>query len=132
MASIFLLNGDGKIVTAVRADLPQGWVPPEGLTAVAEADLPPGTEWVPAPPPSVPESVELWQFHAAIGAAGLTATIKTALDSLPEPQQSIVKAQFERRPSIHRYNPLIVQFGAQLGLTSEQIDGIFITAAAMD
>lgn len=130
MASIFLLNGDGKIVTAVRSDLPLGWVPPEGLTAVAEADLPPGTEWVPTPPPAVPEFVELWQFHAAIGMAGLTATIAGAIDALDEPKRSLVKAQFERRPTIHRANPLIIEFGAGLGMTPVQIDQIFILAAS--
>jgi hypothetical protein len=35
---------DGKVVTFVRPDQPEGWRPPEGTVAVLETDLPPDWE----------------------------------------------------------------------------------------
>lgn len=42
----------GKVVTFVRADVPQGWQPPEGCTAVAASALPVGWQYEPAPDPT--------------------------------------------------------------------------------
>ena len=40
--AIAILNADGLVVTFVRDDVPEGWSPPEGCTAVPESELPAG------------------------------------------------------------------------------------------
>ena len=45
--AIAILNALGQVVTFVRDDLPEGWTPPEGYTAIPEAQLPAG--WVREP-----------------------------------------------------------------------------------
>jgi len=45
--AIAICNALGQVVTFVRDDVPDGWSPPEGCTAVPEAELPAG--WVREP-----------------------------------------------------------------------------------
>lgn len=44
---IAVINSDGLVVTIVRDDVPEGWTPPDGCTAVPEFDLPAGWKRVP-------------------------------------------------------------------------------------
>lgn len=44
--ALAILNADGLVVTFVRDDVPEGWVPPDGCTAVPEASLPAGWQMV--------------------------------------------------------------------------------------
>jgi len=45
--ALAILNALGQVVTFVRDDLPEGWTPPDGCTAIPEAELPAG--WVREP-----------------------------------------------------------------------------------
>lgn len=45
--AIAILNAIGQVITFVRDDVPEGWSPPSGCTAVTESELPAG--WVRAP-----------------------------------------------------------------------------------
>lgn len=45
--AIAVLNAAGLVVTFVRDDVPDGWTPPDGCTAIPEADLPAGWRRVP-------------------------------------------------------------------------------------
>ena len=47
MNSLAILNSLGQVVTFVRADVPEGWTPPEGFTAVPDDQLPAGWEYEP-------------------------------------------------------------------------------------
>ena len=40
--ALAIINALGQVVTFVRDDLPEGWTPPEGCTAIPEAELPAG------------------------------------------------------------------------------------------
>lgn len=40
--SLAILNAHGRVVTFVRDDVPECWSPPEGCTAMPEAELPAG------------------------------------------------------------------------------------------
>lgn len=44
--SIAILNSQGKVITFVRDDVPEGWRPPEGCTAIPENELAPDWERV--------------------------------------------------------------------------------------
>jgi hypothetical protein len=47
MNSIAILNSVGRVITFVRADVPNGWTPPDGCTAVPDDQLPDGWEYEP-------------------------------------------------------------------------------------
>jgi len=47
MQSIAILNTAGRVVTFIRPDVPAGWTPPEGCTAVPDDQLPAGWEMEP-------------------------------------------------------------------------------------
>jgi len=40
--SLAILNALGQVVTFVRCDVPEGWTPPEGCTAIPDDQLPEG------------------------------------------------------------------------------------------
>ena len=40
--ALAILNALGQVVTFVRDDVPEGWTPPDGCTAIPEAELPAG------------------------------------------------------------------------------------------
>lgn len=131
MSPICILNSLGQIVTKVRPDVPPGWQPPEGHTAVPEDQLPPGTQWVPQPPQPVPTEVPLWAFRAALAMAGLKTSAEALIAALPEPNKTVATQQYEYGNFIERQHPLINGLGAQLGLTSAQIDEIFRLGASL-
>jgi hypothetical protein len=47
MHSIAIVNTAGRVVTFVRPDVPEGWTPPDGCTAVPDDQLPEGWEMAP-------------------------------------------------------------------------------------
>lgn len=47
MNSLAVVNADGRVVTFVRPDVPEGWAPPNGCTAVPDDQLPPGWQYEP-------------------------------------------------------------------------------------
>jgi hypothetical protein len=65
------------------------------------------------------------QLRLALSAAGL----RTASEALVDAATPDVKDYWEYSVAYHRDHPLIVQFGAALGKTPEEIDAIFEAAA---
>ena len=45
--ALAVCNADGLVLTFVRDDVPDGWTPPEGCTAVPDDQLPEGWQMVP-------------------------------------------------------------------------------------
>ena len=54
------------------------------------------------------------------------SAIDSIIDSLPEPQQSIVRTMREYSLDFERYDPILVQFAGQLWLSDNDIDNLFI------
>ena len=66
------------------------------------------------------------QARQALILSGVSlATIDAAIDSLPEPQKSLAKVEWEYSVEVQRHNPLIAQMSVVLGLSSEQLDAIW-------
>lgn len=76
----------------------------------------------------VPQTISLWSFRTMLLLRGLIDQVQSLIDNLPEPEKSVANIQWEYGNYIDRNHPLINQLGTQLGLTSEQIDNIFIEA----
>lgn len=83
------------------------------------------------PAPVVPASVTMRQARLALLGAGKLADVQTAIDALPEPTKTAAMIEWEYSNEVQRHNGLVSSLGPALGLTSEQIDQLFIGAAAL-
>jgi len=78
----------------------------------------------------VPDEVPMWALKAALELVGISeAQILAVVNSLPEPRRTVVRHRLSAAHA-ERGHQLIQEFGAGLGLTSEQIDAVFRTAAS--
>ena len=124
-------DSDGLVETFVRLDVPSGWSPPEGFTAVHDDELPEGWQMIPSPVPPVPVSVtarqiRLWLITHNVSLASVDAAISGIADQM---QRDLVKAEWEYAPYVERTHPMLEVLGQALGLDSASIDAAFREAA---
>lgn len=77
----------------------------------------------------VPRAVTMRQARLALKDAGKLAAVDAAIDALPEPQRSEARIEWEYSTEVQRLNGFVAALGPALGLSSEQIDALFISAA---
>ena len=82
-------------------------------------------------PPLVPESVSMRQARLALLAAGLLDTVDAAIAAMEGAAGQAARIAWEYATEISRANPLFAALTAQLGLTAEHLDALFITAATL-
>ena len=79
-----------------------------------------------------PEEIPLWAFRSSLVLAGITeATVDAMLAELPQPARTVASIQWNYGNFIRRDHPLIDQLGGALGLTAEQINGVFRIAETL-
>jgi hypothetical protein len=78
--------------------------------------------------PAVPQQVTALQARRALRAAGLYEAVKTAVDAAADPD---VQDSWEYAAVWHRNAMWIAALGAQLNLSPEQIDALFVQAASL-
>ena len=78
----------------------------------------------------VPVVIDMAQARLQLLAAGLLDQIDLAIDTMPEPQRSAARIEWEYRTQVRRASALVASLGAALGLDAEQIDALFISAAS--
>ena len=81
--------------------------------------------------PVVPQTVTMRQARLALLGAGKLAMVDTAIDSMPEPQKSAARIEWEYSNEVQRHNGFVAALGPALGMTSAQIDALFIAAAKL-
>lgn len=81
----------------------------------------------PDPVPTVPSSVSMRQARLALLNAGLLDTVQAYIDGAPKATQ----IEWQYATDVWRARDLVSGIGSQLGLTSDQIDALFIAAAAI-
>jgi len=86
----------------------------------------------PAPAVPVPHEVPLWAIRAVLDLEGLTASINSILAQLPEPGRTVVNRVWEYGNYIRRDSPTVSQLTVALGKTTEEVDGYFRQAAALN
>lgn len=79
----------------------------------------------------VPSAVTMRQARLALLGAGKLALVDQAISSMKEPQQSAARIEWEYSGEVQRHNGFVAALGPALGLTSEQIDALFIAAAKL-
>ena len=90
-----------------------------GLRAFAGWDTP-------APPPPVPAAVARWQMRAELRERGLLDQVETLIAQQPLDVQEWWNGGTE----VQRTSPTLLAFAAALSLSSDQVDGMFRSAAA--
>lgn len=95
------------------------------------SDQPLRVFWGASTPDLVPGQVTMRQARLALLAAGKLAAVETALNALPEPTKTAARITWDFSSTVQRRNGLVSQLGPALGLTEEQIDALFIAAAAI-
>ncbi|MGE3159896.1 MAG: hypothetical protein AB7K78_24665, partial [Xanthobacteraceae bacterium] len=78
--------------------------------------------------PAVPPEVTALQARRALRAAGLYDAVKAAVDAAPDPD---VRDSWEYATVWHREAGWIGILGAQLDLSPEQIDALFVQATSL-
>ena len=115
--------------------VPDGHMAVESLTELdawkaAHPDLAPQPVVEPEP---VPEEITLRQFLMAADRSGLLATLEALKtnEALPAQTRRDIHFFLEYSNFIERNHPLIAALAPMVGVTSEQIDGLFRAASAM-
>lgn len=78
-----------------------------------------------------PFEVPLWAFRSILTIMGYAEQVDSLISALPEPQKTIANVQWQYGNFIERSHPLIQTLGAELGLTTENIDNIFKEASKL-
>ena len=122
----------GAAVNRIEAD--PAFQPGPGLTLLLDD----GRElWAPpAPPPPVPASVTNFQARAVLmqmpspsGATG--RTLFQDVDDALHAEGGVALQAWEYANDVTRDGPLVNSLGARLGMTPEQLDGLFLAAATI-
>jgi hypothetical protein len=121
---------------AVSADLPEhhaarvlqvlGSDPATVLQALCDG-LP-----LPPPPVRVPREIANWRARAVLELAGLLPTVEAAISAMEGAPGIIVRTAWQSGAPLARKGPTVSALAPALGLTEEQVDAMFIQAAALE
>lgn len=125
---------DGESAEFIRDDLGLSgeWVAcPDGSVGDQYQD----GQFVPLPPdatPAVPQSVSRAQGKAALITAGLWDQVLAYVDGIADPtQQALARVALDDTTEWRRDSPLLATAAAALGLSEQQLDDLFVAAAAI-
>ena len=130
--SLAILDGEGRVVTFVRLDVPEGWQPPAGCSAIPDDELPAGWERAadtsPVPPQVSARQIRLWLVRNGIP----LATVESAIDSImDQPTRDEIRVEWEFAPYIERSHQWLVPLAQVLGLDEAAVDAAFREASAL-
>lgn len=80
---------------------------------------------------ALPTSISMRQARLALHRSGLLANVIPTINAMTEPQKSEALIEWEYSQTVDRDWQLVTDLGASMGLTSEQLDGLFILAATL-
>lgn len=138
-AGMFL--GTSMRVSVGERWVPEGWLGPVfgpmyvGGTLDRETGEVVGGEWVSTgvpPPPEVPSEVTMRQAKLALLRAGYLTTVNQAIAAMPGVEGEAARIEWEYSSVMCRDKPFVQAIGQVVGLTSEQIDNLFIAASRIE
>jgi hypothetical protein len=83
---------------------------------------------LPAPPPRVPREIANWRAKAVLSAMGKLAAVEAAIQSMPEPERTIVSLAWSGDAKLARKGKTVTGMAAVLGLSDDAVDELFIAA----
>lgn len=138
-AGVFL--GTSMRVSVVERWVADGWLGPifgpiyVGGTLDRETGEVVGGEWVSTgvpPPPEVPSEVTMRQAKLALLRAGYLTTVNQAIAAMPGVEGEAARIEWEYSSVMQRNKPFVEGIGSAVGLTSDQIDQLFMAAARIE
>lgn len=107
-----------------------GYAASDFASEVAALDLPAPTAPIDPPAPSTDTlpDLEPWRFWSMLDMSGKRSDLLTFIGNLPDPQKTVAKAKLEYSLVFRRDNDLVLQAQQALGLTDEQLDGLWAQA----
>lgn len=79
----------------------------------------------------VPQEITMRQARLALLDIGLLDNVTVVINSLPEPDKTKAQIEWEYSNALQRDNPFVTILGNALGLSSDDIDNLFITASGL-
>lgn len=76
----------------------------------------------------IPAQVTMRQARLALLGAGLLASVDAAINALPSPAKEAARIEWDYSSAVERNRGLVLQLGGALGLSSAQLDALFIAA----
>lgn len=80
----------------------------------------------------VPESVTMRQARIALSRAELIVAVEQALGAMQGQEGEEARIEWEYSQEVYRNKPFVIQLGAVLGLSEEQVDELFISASGIE
>ncbi|MDP3850509.1 MAG: hypothetical protein Q8Q59_08405 [Luteolibacter sp.] len=97
---------------------------PEDFAAAA-SDLPPL-------PPRVPREIPNWRAKAVLATMGQLTAVEAAIQAMPEPERTIVSLAWGGDAKLARSGKTVLMLAPMLGLSSAEVDALFIAAEAIE
>lgn len=83
-------------------------------------------------PPVVPKEIANWRARAVLELAGLLPAVEAALAAMPGDEGVVVRHAWDAGAPLVRAGATVTAMAGTLNLTSEQVDAMFIQAAALE
>lgn len=123
MTTKFYPHGSPELTAALAVPGPRNvTVGPDGVL-IATVD-----DYV-APP--VPQFVTMRQARLALLQAGVLPAVNAAVAAMPGAAGDAARIEWEFSSTVERHRFLVEALGASLGMTAEQLDDLFRTAATL-
>lgn len=90
-----------------------------------------GTD-MPPRPARVPREIPNWRAKVILAGMGLLPSVEAAIAALPEPDRTVATLAWGGDAKLARRGKTVLGLSAALGLTSDQIDLLFIAADALE
>jgi hypothetical protein len=113
----------GVIMYKTVVNLETGLLEVQALSA-EEADI-----WAQSVAKVIPSVVTMRQARLALLETSKLHLVDLAIDSLPSPQKEAAQIEWEYSGEVHRNKEFVLLLGAALGLTSEDLDNLFLLAS---
>lgn len=82
-------------------------------------------------PEKVPASVTMRQARLALLAAGKLELVEATINALPEPPKTPALIEWNYSNDVLRHNGFVSQIAPLIGMTSEDLDAMFIDASKL-
>lgn len=86
----------------------------------------------PAPPSSnIPQVVTMRQARLALSNSGKLTSVNSAISAMPGAAGDAARIEWEYSNTVERNKPLVAAMGAVLSMDDDDLDALFISAAAL-